>query len=195
MQICTVKKAFLSLRSVAVFRKMLDFVPALRPETPETIKQSFHYVLLAQIDKKYPAPNAPLENSARTKHGKRREETMADYARWYTYRANSYWGRSTIRERYISAWLYVTAATLHERARQGEQAGDAYHFAANCFRELGAYRASIDYYCEASRLGNKEWALRSLYRAKSVAIAAGDAEEESNIDAKIKALKSVAKNA
>jgi hypothetical protein len=180
------KKALLGIRSVAAMRKVLDLVPALRPETPQTIKQVFHYDLIANIDKKYPqAAVDNLEKPSRTKHSKLREETMAEYARWYLYRADCYWGRTSTRERYMSAWLYVTAAVLYERANQPAQAGDAYHFAANSFRELGAYRASIDYYCEASRLGNREWSLRSLYRAKSVARAAGDADEEARVDAKL----------
>jgi hypothetical protein len=188
------KKALLGIRGVAGLRKLLDLVPALRPETPQTIKQSFHYDLIANIDKKYPPDATTLEKPSRTKHSKLREERMAEYGRWYIYRADCYWGRTSTRERYMSAWLYVTAATLYERANQPGQAGDAYHFAANSFRELGAYRASIDYYCEASRLGNREWSLRSLYRAKSVARAAGDAKEEARVDARIGEIASASKD-
>ncbi len=176
------KKALLS----AGLRKTVDLVPALRAEDPQVIKKKYHIDIIAKLKAKYPDTPAG-EADARTKYSVIKNSHLKEHARWYKYRAQMLWGKPTQRDRFRSAWLYVTAASLYEQSDDAREASDQYHFAANSFRELEAFRASIDYYIKASELGSGQWVLRCLQRALGVARVAGDEDEENKIRLKISA--------
>jgi len=90
------------------------------------------------------------------------------------FRAQMLWGQPSLRDRFKSAWLYITAAHLLERAGDKKAASDLYHFGANALREVEAYRASIDYYVKSGELGEGSWVRRCYQRAFGVAQVAGD---------------------
>ena len=91
------------------------------------------------------------------------------------------WWQPSLRDRFKSAWLYITAAHLLERAGDKKAASDLYHFGANSLREVEAYRASIDYYVKSGKLGEGEWVRRCYQRALGVAQIAGDDVETKRI--------------
>jgi len=170
------KKVVLS----TALRKSIDLIPLLRAEDPQIIKQKYNQDIISKIKAKYPDPPAN-ESEDRTKFSHIKHTKLEDHARWYEYRAQLLWGRQTQRARFRSAWFYVTAAQLYELAKHHDRASTLYHFAANSFRELEAFRASIDYYLKSSELASGAWVLRSLQRALGVALMAGDEDMETEI--------------
>ena len=180
LELLFLKKVLLS----AGLRKAVDLIPLLRAEDPQIIKKKYYIDILSKIKAEYPAPS-PNESCDRTKLSIVNNARMKELARWYKYRAQLLWGRATQRDRFRSAWFYVTSAELYELAADCREASDQYHFAANSFRELEAFRASIDYYVKSSELGSGKWVLRCLQRARGVARTAGDEEEEAKVQALI----------
>jgi hypothetical protein len=167
-------------------RKAVDFLPMLRAEDPQIIKKKYNIDIIAKIKAKNPVPPS-YESKDRTKFCIVNNEALKVYARWYKYRAQMLWGRETQRDRFRSAWFYVTSAELYELADDPQEASNQYHFAANTFRELEAFRASIDYYVKSSELGSGQWVLRCLQRALGVARNAGDEEQEEEVQSRLTA--------
>ena len=174
------KKVVLS----AALRKVIDLIPLLRAEDPQVIKKKYNVDIITKLKEKYPPP-PPHEAEDRTKFSVLKNEKLKEHARWYKYRAQLLWGRQTQRARFRSAWFYVTAAELYEMADDRREASDQFHFAANSFRELEAFRASIDYYIKSSELSSGTWVLRCLQRALGVARTAGDEDQEAIIRARL----------
>lgn len=170
------KKAVLS----AAVRKLLDFVPTLKPDDPQAIKKKYCLDLVKKFEDKYQPPPA-TESPEKTKFCTIQFDVLRDHARWYKFRAQMAWGRPSPRDRFKSAWLYATAGRLSEMARDKAAATDLYHFAANGLREVEAYRASIEYYVKAAKNAEGEWVARCLQRAYGVAQVAGDDVEAENL--------------
>ena len=149
---------FLPLKSLltsSVFRGILALA-SFRPDDPQLIKKRYFLDIRDELDKKYPPP-PPDEAPERTKYSSVTSARLRSHARWYTFRAQTLWGQPSLRDRFKSAWLYITAAQLLERAGDSKAASDLYHFGANALREVEAYRASIDYYIRAAQLGEGAW--------------------------------------
>jgi hypothetical protein len=178
-------------------RRLLDFFESTRATDPQLIKRQYCTDILGPIEDELKNRNSTLAGEARgrTYSDAPDKERFQSQAAWYAYRAQMLWGRPSMRERFRSAWLYVTAARLNELGGNTRTAAQQYHYAANGLREVEAYRASIEHYIASAKLyaslstaDDRSWCLRCLYRAFGVAQAAGDLDSAGDIRETIHAL-------
>ena len=176
-------KSILTSSGVRLLLRAFSF----RPDDPQLIKKRYFVDIVDALARRYPPPPAS-EAGDRTKFSTITEGKLRGHARWYVFRAQMLWGQPSLRDRYKSAWLYVTAAHLSEQAGDRKAASDLYHFGANALREVEAYRASIDYYVKAGSLGTDAWVRRCYQRALGVAHTAGDDSELARVQKLLHAL-------
>lgn len=180
LDILLLKKALMS----AGIRKVIDLIPAFRADDPQTIKKKYYLDVIRKLKAKYP-PAPENEYPDQTKYSILESAELKAHARWYAYRAQMYWGRTDLRDRFRSAWLNATAGSLYELANDANEASNYFHFAANTLREVQSFRASIEFYLKASELASGGWIRRNLERALGVAHYAGDETTEKDIRDKI----------
>lgn len=171
-----VQKIILAFRGIGFINALLNFVALFNKDTPQTIKLSCNTRLKEKIDKKIKQINSE-HNSPGSKYDVLIKDIYLHYATWYRHKADVYWGRPSQLDRYKCAWFYVTSGELYELAKNPDSASSQYHFAANQFRDVGAFNQSIKYYIKALMLASDEdWRKRNKARAISISKMAGETE-------------------
>lgn len=164
----------------AGIRKLINLIPTFRADDPQAIKKKYFLDIIAQLKTKYP-PAPEGEHPDQTKFSQLASSKLKAHTRWHSYRAQMYWGRADLRDRFRSAWLNATAGAIYELANDAIEASNHFHFAANTLREVQSFRASIEFYEKASNLAEGSWIRRNLERALGVAHYAGDEIAEDRI--------------
>jgi hypothetical protein len=171
-----IQKIILAARTIGFINAFLNFITLFNRETPQTIKGSCNTKLREKINKKVKKIDSK-HNSPGSKYDVLIKDIYLHYAAWYRHKADRYWGRSSQLDRYKCAWYYVTSGELYEKAKSDNNASDQYHFAANQFRDVGAFNQSIIFYIKALILNSEEhWKKRNKARAISVSKMAGETE-------------------
>ncbi len=168
------QKLILVIRAVGFVNSILNFVALFNKETPQTIKRSCNTNLKEKIQKEVDKKDSE-HNSPDSKYNVVIKDIHMHYATWYRHKADIYWGRQSQLDKYKCAWFYVTSGELYELAKYPDSASSQYHFAANQFRDVGAFNQSIKCYIKALLLADAEdWKERNKARAISVSRMAGE---------------------
>jgi len=171
-----IQKTILAIRAIGFVNILFNFVTLFNKETPQTIKLNCNTRLKERVDKKVKKMNS-AHNSPGSKYNVLIQDIYLHYATWYRHKADIYWGRPSLLDRYKCAWFYVTSGELYELANNPDSASSQYHFAANQFRDVGALNQSIKYYIKALMLASgDDWKKRNKARAISISKMAGETE-------------------
>ena len=153
--------------------KLLAWPPNFSKATPQTIKNDEwrqplerHYIRLL---KKFPnVTEYDGSMSLQPYHDRCRQ-----LAYWYKVRADMSWGRGYVRTGFKTAYRYAIAACFYAEAGDYRAAANQYHYSGNQFRQVEAYRASIQFYLYSAwcfyLFSDTASQVRTLRRALAVA--------------------------
>lgn len=189
----TILVAAIFMSGLAPVESVLGVLPGMRRTDPREIRRAYFLELVEAA--REASTRFADEDRLTSKFSSNQDEKLAATATLLSTRASMHWGRAALRRQFKAAWLYAAAGTVYEMAHRGQQAADAYHYAANAFRWVGSLERALEYYLRSADVlksvrGEEAlaWRRRCLQRALGVARVMGDLYREDELASEVRAL-------